>query len=54
MLAMCDITFPGDSGQQQLAELLASPEIRRVNNRHTYIHSVLIQPFCFLLLVCVF
>ena len=53
ILATCVITFPGDSGQQQWAELLASPEIMRVNNRHTYIHSVLLQPFWFSLSVCV-
>ena len=53
MLVTCGTMFPGGSGQQQWAELLASPEIMRVNNLHTYIHSVLEQPFCFLLSVCV-
>ena len=47
MLVTCGIIFPGGSGQQQWAELLASPEIMRVNNWRTYIHSVLVQPFCF-------
>ena len=41
------------SSWQQWAELLASPEIMSVNNWHTYIHSVLIQPFWFSLSVCV-
>ena len=53
MLATCGIIFPGDSGQQQWAELLASPEIMSLNNRHTCVHSVLIQPFWFSLSVCV-
>ena len=51
MLTRCGVIFSGNSGQEQGPELLAGPEIMMVSNQSTYIHSVLIQSFCFSLSV---